>query len=381
MTYEEKETKIIDSMNLMVGIFNPSKSPKKNREIQFNYKEPEGTYHYYLSIREKTCNLIKGQANKPWYTIHTDYETWRKVKGEYISGNQAMKSGKLKVEGNVLAFILRFKKIFSGSTVWKVPSNLYITSNISEIKNVLVLSCSNRGKKGATQLLTEHFIKGMEKAGANVETMFPASMKITPCKGCFHCWAHNKRECIYHEKDDMKIFLEKYEKCDLLVWVTPIYVYHCSSSMKNIMDRLFITIDSHILLNSEKKEMHPRKYSRSPYQAILAVAGFTDMDVFKPLQATMKTWEKHAAFELLGELYRPAAMSFLLEDIINIKKDNVLASLEQAGTEIIQHKKISKRTKKAVEQKILPKPIYIAGGNTLMDECVAGKKWVFEREG
>jgi multimeric flavodoxin WrbA len=171
----------------------------------------------------------------------------------------------------------------------------------------------------------------MEKAGAKVETMFPATMNITPCKGCFHCWAHNKRNCIYHEKDDMKIFLEKYEKCDLLVWSTPIYLFHCASSMKNIMDRLFITVDSHILLNPEKKEMHPCKYSRSPYQAILAVAGFTDMDVFKPLQATMKTWEKHAAFKLLGELYRPGAMSFLLENIINIKKDIVLASLERAA--------------------------------------------------
>jgi hypothetical protein len=151
--------------------------------------------------------------------------------------------------------------------------------------------------------------------------------------------------------------------------------------MKNLMDRLFINLDPHILVNNQKRAMHPRKYNNLPYHALLAVSGFTDLDVFKPLHETLKIWEKHSALKMIGELFRPGAMSFLLEDIINKKKDIVLESLEQAGMEIIKFKKISKKTKKAVQQEVLPKPIYISGANTLFDKCIAEGKWIYKRKG
>ncbi|MCG8571301.1 MAG: NAD(P)H-dependent oxidoreductase, partial [Spirochaetes bacterium] len=216
------------------GFFNPKKAPLPKINIQFVFQEEGGTYPFYFNINKNQCLLKEGKTAKPNYTISTTFATWKKIGGGYLSGMEAIKNDQLKIEGRVLGFILFFAKMFSGTTDWPVPENCYVpaTYTTKKIKNVLVLSCSPRGKKGVTHLMAERLITGMKEAGANVTTLFPAEMKIKPCIGCFQCWLKDDGNCIYHNQDDLKIFNEYYTQCDLIVWATPIYVYHCSTLLK-----------------------------------------------------------------------------------------------------------------------------------------------------
>ncbi|MCP4134002.1 MAG: SCP2 sterol-binding domain-containing protein [bacterium] len=58
-------------------------------------QEPEGEFAYYLSIKNKTCELIEGPSPKPVCEIITDISTWEDIGGKYISPGEAVKSGRL----------------------------------------------------------------------------------------------------------------------------------------------------------------------------------------------------------------------------------------------------------------------------------------------
>ena len=126
-----------------------------------------------------------------------------------------MKSGNFKIEGNFFAFISLHKKIFSGKKDWHYPQYESIYKNETDvIKEVLILSSSPRCEKGVTHFMVEKLAEGMKKADANVEILFPARMKINPCAGCFTCFARNEKKCIYHEKDEMKNFINSGEEIE-----------------------------------------------------------------------------------------------------------------------------------------------------------------------
>jgi multimeric flavodoxin WrbA len=269
--------------------------------------------------------------------------------------------------------------MYSGSMNWQMPEHLYKgTFPIPSIKKVLVLSCSPRNKTGTTYFMVEQLVKGMEKAGAEVEVLFPAKMKINPCIGCFKCWVNSTKECIYHEKDDMRIILEKYHEVDLVVWATPVYHYHVTTAMKTVMDRLFINTDPHFI-EVDGHYRHPRKWERIPYYAVLAVGGFPKINIFEPIQSTFKSIANHAGIKIIAELYRHTSMFFLIDDFKMKKKDEVLESLEKAGFEMIKYQKVNKKTKKIFEQEIIDVPLIVSSVNSKMDMMQHDKVFPFKR--
>jgi len=375
----EKKKRIVENLTIQNSFFNPKKTSGKDLDFQFEFNEPEGLFQFHFSIHKKSSKLIEGLAPKPVFRIITDINTWENIGGGYLSPKKAMVKGKFKIKGNLFAFLFRFRKIYSGSINWQIPEHLYKgTFPIPSIKKVLVLSCSPRNKTGATYLMVEQLVKGMEKAGAEVEVLFPSKMKINPCIGCFKCWVNNTKECIYHEKDDMKIILEKYHEVDLVVWATPVYHYHGTTAMKTVMDRLFINSDPHFI-EVDGQYRHPRKWERIPYYAILAVGGFPKMDIFEPIQSTFKILAKHAGMKIIAELYRHTSMLFLVEEFKMKKKDEVFESLEKAGFEMIKYLKVNKKTKKRVEQEIIDVPLIVSSVNLKMDMMQQEKILPFKR--
>lgn len=373
MNLKEKKQLVLDALKLRKSFFNPDKAPKNEIYFQHVFNEPEGVFEYYFYIKNKSCELKEGRAKFPLIEIITDYDTWIKIGGGYIKGKAAMKEGKFRIRGGIFNFLFKYQKIFSGNKNWSIPQGYYLGAKKSDskIKNVLVLSCSPRAEKGVTQFLVEYFIKGMKKAGAKVEVLFPAKMNIKPCKGCFSCWLKNGIECVY--KDDMKIFWEKYLNSDLIVWATPIYVYHCTTAMKTVMDRIFARSNPYILLYNGK-ESHPRKKEHLPDTVLLAVSGFMDREVFEPLITTFKQHTSRTGSNLLSVIIRPSAMPLIASDYENVKKDRIIKAMEKAGEEIIRNKKVGNKTIKIIEQKLMRLTDYLSATHAKMDKILEEKK-------
>ena len=101
------------------------------------------------------------------------------------------------------------------------------------MKKVLVLSGSPR-KGGNSDILCDEFVKGALKNGHNVEKIFVAEKRISPCTGCYFC-KNNGGRCAFN--DDMAEILQKIIDCDVLVLSTPVYFYSMCAQLKTLVDR------------------------------------------------------------------------------------------------------------------------------------------------
>ena len=102
------------------------------------------------------------------------------------------------------------------------------------MKKVLVLSGSPR-KGGNSDILCDEFVKGALKNNNEVEKIFVAEKKISPCTGCYFC-KDNGGRCVFN--DDMAGILQKIIDCDVLVLSTPVYFYSMCAQLKTLHDKI-----------------------------------------------------------------------------------------------------------------------------------------------
>lgn len=54
------------------------------------------------------------------------------------------------------------------------------------------------------------------------------------CCGCTNCFVKNENLCPHYEK--LKPITDAIDEADVLIFTTPVYVYHCTGSMKAFLD-------------------------------------------------------------------------------------------------------------------------------------------------
>ena len=101
------------------------------------------------------------------------------------------------------------------------------------MKKVLILSGSPR-RGGNSDILCDEFMKGALDSGNEVEKIFVAEKKISPCTGCYYCKNSGGR-CAFN--DDMTDILQKIIDCDVLVLSSPVYFYSICAQLKTLIDR------------------------------------------------------------------------------------------------------------------------------------------------
>jgi putative sterol carrier protein len=97
---KEKTMSSVDEIvKKMQAKFNPSAASGLDLVYQFNIDDGD---NYYLAIKDKTCDLQKGDAPDPSVTLSTDSETLKGIMSGETDGMQAFMSGKLRAEGNIM---------------------------------------------------------------------------------------------------------------------------------------------------------------------------------------------------------------------------------------------------------------------------------------
>ena len=105
---------------------------------------------------------------------------------------------------------------------------------------ILLINGSPKGKTSNSLRLANAFIQGLrtetEKAeSVTIEELDLASLKISPCRGCFSCWKNTPGECCI--KDDMQMIIEQELEADLIIWSFPLYYFSVPGLLKNMIDR------------------------------------------------------------------------------------------------------------------------------------------------
>ena len=91
---------------------------------------------------------------------------------------------------------------------------------------------------GNTAELAKPFIEELTSGGAKLDNYVIAQMNIASCKGCYHCQDVSGEYGCFQE-DDMHTLAKSIQESDLIVLMTPIYTWFCTTELKAVLDRFY----------------------------------------------------------------------------------------------------------------------------------------------
>ncbi len=221
----------------------------------------------YLTISNNECTYNDGQHDKPSTTIISDSNLWLDISNGDVSGDEAYLNKRYSVEGDV-GILLKLNDLFTTSepakktkkkkkTVGEIPY-VYKTLEPKYIKKIFVVNGSLRTDKYSKSLMMANkFIEGAESAGAEVEMVILKDKTINYCTGCYTCWTKTPGVCIF--KDDMPELMGKARKADLLVYITPLYVFSVSAQLKVFIDRM-LPVQQPYMVKTDGLTHHPNRF-------------------------------------------------------------------------------------------------------------------------
>ena len=91
---------------------------------------------------------------------------------------------------------------------------------------------------GNTAELAKPFLEELTSGGATLSNYTLVNMHVASCKGCYHCQdVANEYGC--YQQDDMHAIAKSIIESDLIVLVTPIYTWFCTTELKAVLDRFY----------------------------------------------------------------------------------------------------------------------------------------------
>lgn len=230
---------------------------------------------------------------------------------------------------------------------------------------VLALNSSPRGQgQSKTELMLRHLVEGMQKAGAEVETVELRKKKVNNCIGCYTCWTKTPGVCVH--KDDMTNELfPKWLDSDLVIYATPLYHYTVNATMKAFIERTLPVLEP-FFIKDKGKTSHPLRH-KHPQIAVVSVAGFPDNSVFDHLSSYMNIFKR----ALVAEIYRPGA-EMLTQPAYRERAQDVLNATMQAGQELVESMSISDETMTRIKQPIVDDwETALKVGDMMWKTCIA----------
>ena len=239
---------------------------------------------------------------------------------------------------------------------------------------ILLINGSQKGKTSNSLRLANAFIQGLrtetEKAeSVTIEELDLASLKISPCRGCFSCWKNTPGECCI--KDDMQMIIEKELEADLIIWSFPLYYFSVPGLLKNMIDRQ-LPMNLPFMSKDDSgcgSGGHDARYDMSGKKHVLiSTCGFYSSEgnydsVTKMFDHFLGKGRYETIFCGQGELFRVKELSS--------RTDEYLSYVRDAGREYAQVG-ISEETRERLSTLLYPREIF---------EEMADASWGVSRDG
>ncbi|VVB84371.1 Iron-sulfur flavoprotein [uncultured archaeon] len=171
-------------------------------------------------------------------------------------------------------------------------------------KIILAISGSMR-KPSFTEKMLDLCIEGM---GENVEVrkFYPHKMNIGPCTSCWSCWG-KKTPGVCVQKDDFQEILEAYKQADYFLLAAPLYIFSFPATVKNVIDRFFITLEPAQVKSARGGTEHPKRFDRHPKTVLISSCGFPEIENFDLLRPYFRKICDEMGWTWSGEILISAA--------------------------------------------------------------------------
>jgi multimeric flavodoxin WrbA len=219
---------------------------------------------------------------------------------------------------------------------------------------VVAVNGSPRLDTGNTGLLLGAFLRGAEKAGADVELVHATRAKIRPCNcGSMDCWFKHPGECCH--KDDMLEILPRVGSADVLVLAIPVYV-PLPGDMQNLINRLSPLMEPEVTLRDGRSRARYRDWVSIKRVVAVATGSWWEIENFDTVLRIVREVAENASVEFAGALLRPHADQMWREGELTLDGQAVLAAAERGGRELIEQGRVQESTLEAVRRPLASEP-------------------------
>jgi multimeric flavodoxin WrbA/putative sterol carrier protein len=213
--------------------------------------------------------------------------------------------------------------------------------------NVYAVNSSARPEgQSKTRLLMDSLTRGMQEAGADVDSVDLRDKKVKNCIGCFTCWTKTPGKCIHRDDMSREIFPRLLE-ADLVVYATPLFHHTINATMKAFIERT-LPIMEPFMERREGRWQHPARRPL-PGAVVLSVAGFPALSAFDAMTHYVNYLFGGPEGRLWAEIYRPGAEALKRNEA---KLEEILDATRQAGRELVTGRQVRPETLQRIQQKI-----------------------------
>jgi len=165
------------------------------------------------------------------------------------------------------------------------------------VQQIKVLGIGGSPRRGGnSDLLLDRALAGAAEAGANVEKVVVARLRIAPCIACDGCWKTGR--CVV--ADDFQAAYEKLIAAERIVLATPIYFMGVSAQAKAFIDRCQCGWARKYVL---KQALPPTPSGEPRRGALITTAGHHVPSGFRCAATTMRYFLDTLDAEFAGELH------------------------------------------------------------------------------
>ncbi len=165
------------------------------------------------------------------------------------------------------------------------------------MQQIKVLGIGGSPRRGGnSDLLLDRALAGAAEAGANVEKVVVARLRIAPCIACDGCWKTGR--CVV--ADDFQAAYEKLIAAERIVLATPIYFMGVSAQAKAFIDRCQCGWARKYVL---KQALPPTPSGEPRRGALITTAGHHVPSGFRCAATTMRYFLDTLDAEFAGELH------------------------------------------------------------------------------
>jgi len=212
---------------------------------------------------------------------------------------------------------------------------------------VLVINGSARKEKGYTAKVLDPFIKGMKKAGAQVELLYSKQLNINPCNGEFDCWYKNIGKCYIN--DGMQQVYPKLRETDVLVLGIPVY-FAIPSEMQKFLNRLMPLMHPILKFGAARTYIKFHDDVRIKKIVLVSVCGWWEIGNFDLVEHLVKEICLKSNVKFVGSVLRPHG--YYLSDK-SIEVDEVINALEEIGSILVKEGNLPKDLLKIIAKPLI----------------------------
>ena len=174
---------------------------------------------------------------------------------------------------------------------------------------IVAINSSHRGDKGLTRFFVDRVFQGATEAGADCQVITLAKLKINRCLSCYRCQTGERHlVCVYNDKDDVRMIFDQMSGADIIIFATPIYLMNLPGLLKNLLDRMYSTMDiGAACLSSGLIHHHVNPAISSKPFVPLVVCSNLENETWRNVVSYFRTYARFMEAPQVGALVRNAS--------------------------------------------------------------------------